>query len=108
MWGPRFQGKCSPDAVEVEEMNPLPETAEEAVADPARQGAGPQNHGHLDQVPKLLIAGPGGRGGRERRLGSGSRAKGLMGNSSDPAEAGGWEDGRVGVKGSSWPLLCIN
>lgn len=67
--------------MQVEEINPLPEAAKEAVADPAGQGKRPQNHRDLDEVPKLLIAGPGkGRRDVRARL-RGHGLQGLMGNS---------------------------
>lgn len=40
-------------------MNPLPEAAEQTVADPADDRAGPQNRRHVDDVAELPVGGPG-------------------------------------------------
>lgn len=47
-----------PDAVQVGEINPLPETAKQAVTDPASKGESPYNCGDLNQMLELLIFGP--------------------------------------------------
>lgn len=73
VWGPRLYDRCLPDAMQVEEINLLPEAAKEAVADPARQCESPQNHRDLNEMPKLLIVGPR-EGRREMRTDSKSRA----------------------------------
>lgn len=48
--------------MQVEELNPLPETAEHTVADPAGQGGGPQDHRNSNQMPKIPVASPGDKG----------------------------------------------
>ena len=36
----------------------MPETAKQAVTDPASKGKSPDNRGDLNQMPELLIIGP--------------------------------------------------
>lgn len=54
----RPESRCLPDTMQVEELYPLPDVAEEAVAEPAGQRDGPQDYRDLNQVPQLLVAGP--------------------------------------------------